>query len=552
MSYLRYMAIACLGYALLAGGARPADRARPAVVASVDKGAAAFSPASSAADDARDVLLILDEGPLHLRFRVTLSGVSLAAARNAYVDRLMQKLDTDGDGKLSPEEAARSPLRTSRRKGSEFLNSIDGNRVETRKDIVQAVERVGGETVVYREDVSASNNDREVFKFLDSDGSGFLDRAEMAAAATKIMERDQDQDECISFQEFLPAPEPDPQAALVQPRPAAAERPVAKHDLMRDIAEPTLPARLIKKYDRNRDKKLSPEELGWPAERVKLLDANSDGKLSVKELGGIAKTPVDLELAVDLDGPPEGKPALEILSTLGKRVDDAKRPDLVRLVFAKAVLTFSFRKVDPVKAAIDNAMRVFNMIDVDGNGYLDAKETAMLIRFEELFDALDADGDGKIFGEEMERYVSVRGEPAATTARVSVYDTGRGFFEALDTNGDGRISMREIKAAGKSLQSMARRNREKLAPEDPARNFHIEFMRGSFNLFRPADQMPAQTPTFEQRSPIGPIWFQRMDRNNDGDLTWNEFLGPREVFHRIDTDGDGLIDPLEAAAANEE
>jgi hypothetical protein len=43
-----------------------------------------------------------------------------------------------------------------------------------------------------------------------------------------------------------------------------------------------------------------------------------------------------------------------------------------------------------------------------------------------------------------------------------------------------------------------------------------------------------------------------MDRNNDGDLTWNEFLGPREVFHRIDKDGDGLIDPQEAADATDE
>jgi hypothetical protein len=40
-----------------------------------------------------------------------------------------------------------------------------------------------------------------------------------------------------------------------------------------------------------------------------------------------------------------------------------------------------------------------------------------------------------------------------------------------------------------------------------------------------------------------------MDRNNDGDLTWNEFLGPREVFHKLDADGDGLLDPVEAAKA---
>src|SRR6516162_1937586 len=123
MSYFRFILISTLGYALLVGGAEPADRARPSSAAVAEKVSAASTADS---DDVRDVLLMLDDGPLHLRFHVSLGGVSLAAARNAYVDRLMKTLDTDGDGKLSPEEAARSPLRTARRRGSQaaFLNSI--------------------------------------------------------------------------------------------------------------------------------------------------------------------------------------------------------------------------------------------------------------------------------------------------------------------------------------------------------------------------------------------------------------------------------------------
>ncbi len=547
-----------IGFGLAGFGPAPADEAGKKTGSAKPAPVAAARPAATTApkpsDDVRDVLLLLDHGPLHLRFKMTLNGMSLAAAREAYVDRLMKALDTNGDGKLSAAEAANSPIKATRGKpkGGAFLASLDGEKVVTRKTVMQDVERVGGEVVVYRQDSTSSNNDLEVFKFLDTDKSGYLDAAEMAAAAAKILERDQDQDECISFQEFLPIPEPEdmPPVAVVQ-RPGANDRPAAtRADLFGDISEPHLPSRLLKKYDKNRDKKLTPEELGWSSERVKMLDRNSDGKLDEKELAAIATTPVDLDLSIDIAGAPEGEQSLVINSTLGERIDDAKRPDLLRLAFPSAVLTLSFRKIDSIKTSIDKALRDFNTIDVDGNGYIDAAETMTRTRFQTgLFEDLDADGDGKIFGEELEKYVRARAEPKSTTACVNLYDTGRGFFESLDTNGDGRISMREMKAAGKSLKRLARVNGERLAPTDPARNFHIEFLRNSYTEFGPADQMIAQSsPSFEQREAIGPIWFRRMDRNNDGDLTWNEFLGPREVFHRIDKDGDGLIDPQEAAA----
>jgi hypothetical protein len=41
-----------------------------------------------------------------------------------------------------------------------------------------------------------------------------------------------------------------------------------------------------------------------------------------------------------------------------------------------------------------------------------------------------------------------------------------------------------------------------------------------------------------------------MDKNGDGDVSPREFLGTPEDFRRIDTNGDGLIDPEEAEAAD--
>ncbi len=46
----------------------------------------------------------------------------------------------------------------------------------------------------------------------------------------------------------------------------------------------------------------------------------------------------------------------------------------------------------------------------------------------------------------------------------------------------------------------------------------------------------------------GPLWFRKMDRNGDGDVSRGEFLGTKAEFDAIDTDHDGLISLEEAEA----
>jgi Ca2+-binding EF-hand superfamily protein len=311
-----------------------------------------------------------------------------------------------------------------------------------------------------------------------------------------------------------------------------------------------LARRLLAKYDRDRDLQLTAKELNWPAERLKSLDANGNQKLNSQELAALGRATPDVELSADLKPRESGDGAIGVRATAGRRLDASQRADYAKVAFSAAVVTFSHRNADPIASAIENAMRQFNQLDADANGYLDRDETAERIRFERgLFELMDADGDDKIFADEMKQYVAARGGPAATTCRVNVYDTGYGFFMALDANADGRVSVRELRNAPTALAKLDRDRRPGIGQKEPVRHFHIEFVRGSYQLFGPSEQLTTQTPAFQQRRPIGPIWFQRMDRNNDGDLTWNEFLGTREVFQGLDRDADGLIDFREAEPA---
>src|SRR5687767_991302 len=55
--------------------------------------------------DRRDIVLLLDDGPLHLRLHLSLEGISLGEARKQYVAKLIGNLDANRDGKLSRDEA---------------------------------------------------------------------------------------------------------------------------------------------------------------------------------------------------------------------------------------------------------------------------------------------------------------------------------------------------------------------------------------------------------------------------------------------------------------
>jgi hypothetical protein len=160
--------------------------------------------------DREDVMVLLEGAPLHVRLNVSLGGVSLAQSRREYVVKMMARLDTDKDGKLTRAEADRSPiLRTKQRPGArEFLESLRAQTVLMPRDLAQKVNVIGGEFVACRDDMTSAKNDIEVFKLLDANANSQLDPGEIAAAAELIMSKDEDGDQCVAFQEFFPPPPP--------------------------------------------------------------------------------------------------------------------------------------------------------------------------------------------------------------------------------------------------------------------------------------------------------------------------------------------------------
>jgi Ca2+-binding EF-hand superfamily protein len=494
-----------------------------------------------------DMLLLLPDGPVHLRVRVTDDGKTLQQTREDYLETLVASLDTDQDGKLSRTEARKHALFVSGRNftNNKFLNSLRTRKPYTQREIEMTVDREAGQLVAYRQNNALADQDLSVFRVLDSDESGLIERVEMRLAPSRIAARDSDFDQCVTFDEFLV------EATTMDNRlvsPLDADPPGAVNsELLRDATERIMPARLVRRYDADRDAHLTADELGWSRQRIKALDSDGDSKLSMQELGKIAATEPDVSLAVDIS-----KESSQAMRVVGEPSADLKiaRADLVQLQRASLSLSVGYRHRDPMEEAKQNAAAVFNAIDVDANGYLDRDEIAEHQRFERyLFDAMDQDADDRVFAEEMMSYVTDYTKPASTSCQVTLLDTGNGFFQMLDANADGRISIRELRESETTLV-IAAGDQSSINPSRLTKSYRIEIQRGGMGLFGRVDRPSAETPAALLKPPSGPMWFQRMDRNGDGDLTWDEFLGPRQVFHQLDTDQDELINEAEATKAS--
>ena len=123
------------------------------------------------------------------------------------------------------------------------------------------------------------------------------------------------------------------------------------------------------------------------------------------------------------------------------------------------------------------------------------------------------------------------------------------LFQLLDENRDGRLGVRELRTSWDRLIALEPGNAEVITKAA---------IQPSVSLRRHARDRPVQrqpgpvrcrVPEPESgpaRTAEGPVWFRKMDRNADGDVSRSEYLGTKAEFDAIDTDADDLISLQEA------
>jgi Ca2+-binding EF-hand superfamily protein len=532
--------------------------------ASANASAHAADPEKSATDDPQTLVLFGDARPVLIHLHVRVDDQTLGAAWEEVTRSIFESLDANKDGGLDAAELDRMLPPQVYFDGS--FNIVGSQPPPSAGDGKVTLERFrthcrqnGGSpfrlsaaptTRRIGINPSAATLNETLFTLLDGDKDGKLSAQELARVPAILLQKDADDDEIIEPLELAP---PNYSEILGRERlePGKNREKVPFLRVLNPSDSPAALAReLLTQYGVQGQapaRKLTAKEIGLDEATFGQLDMDGNGILDNEELMRFAKRPPDIEAIVRLGKRVGGKPRLELAPgenrPLNAKIRSPKDGTL-ELDFGGSRFELH---LEPEGGQADRKIlterygTLFRKADRDNNGYLESNEARQTC-FSTMFKAMDVDGDGKVSEKEMIEYVEILAgrqiRAAATVFTLNVAGERHGLFDLIDTNRDGRLSLREMRDAVKLIRLLDRDGDGKISRGEIPRTQLALLTRGKVaNLMEPVGI-----------NALGPLWLQKMDLNRDGDVSRREFLGTREQFQKIDTDGDSLISVEEANA----
>jgi hypothetical protein len=539
--------------------------------------------------DQLDYLFLASDRPVLIRLHLRAGDKPYPAVWEAFMDKLFVWFDKDNDGSLSPAEVARlMPAQTlsfslqgaigaGGNQTAPFA-SLDTNKDgKVSKEEFRAYYRSGGISplrfsVNNAQAQTAKQVNDSLYRRLGRSGKGKLTKADVVKLPGLLDRLDENEDEMLTSTELNLDGEGEniyadfafgggPQG----PQPTDS----GLSEIQPGMTATSLAALVMKKYDANKDGKLTLGEGGLDKDFFKSLDANKDGTLDAREVEAFFYRQPDVVLKGRVGAIDTGFMGLVARTGLfGK----SQRTEVVNQAKLAAPLAKKVRKVDADNLYLElgdarvsvqategtsasrlQGVKQFYLQQFDAiankDGFVERGKDNDGNRFiTNLFTQADKNADGKLHRKEFVEWLDLMESGGSAFVSVTVNDTGRSLFNLLDVNGDGKLSIREMRSAWVRMEPLCKAG-EGMAQTDLPRTLQVTMGQG-FTSGR------SQFAFFGIGTPVVPksvnrnvpAWFTKMDRNADGDVSLKEWLGSEESFKEIDTDGDGLISADEARA----
>ena len=512
--------------------------------------------------DTQDLVFLTPTRPLVVRLQIKVDSQPFREVWRERFDRLFDRFDTDHDGSLDAAAAAkltalmgapapRSPRRIAR---AATVAAAASSVPVVREELLSELEKMVYPFALSEVLSIGRGSAPALFPLLDANADGRLSAEEFSHAEEHLMLRDFDDDHVLTEAELLASPHraaEDKQAETAVQSPTSVPDTVFMLGPMVDLQK--VAAGLLKRYDLDKngtlDTATTPPELAADS-KFMALDASGDGRLSAAELEKLADVAPDVSVELAYGPKSAAARSRQRRTTAAGEVRTRRKLDGgYKIQLPDLEIDLMRNNRNPA----ENSDLRFANFDFDSNGYIDASEASQNQTTRNIFSALDADGDKKVFPGEFREYFD--NQAGASVARFTLRVTNRGqdLFTMLDSNGDSTLSQRELREASQIVAREDRDGDAALAGGEIPQRIKLELLRGdgqtdnNMQFALNAARTP-RTPT--PRAPAaGPKWLRKMDRNRDGEVSADEFLGPPANFKKLDADQDGFIEAAEADAA---
>jgi Ca2+-binding EF-hand superfamily protein len=558
-----------------------------------DTGAPASASPMAEAPTTHKVLFLAPARPLILRTEFA-SGGSADKGWQAALDALFKLADENGDGRLDAAERKRLPSREmfvafgmaeARRKSTLLISQKDPRTdVTTREDLETYLQKSG--IVRFRlRDINAGRRTRTVqqrtsdalLQRIDTDHDGRLSAEELRNAARALRRFDFDGDESVSTAELgggSGVGTYEEQELLVANEPGAPPTRSRFIALQADAAREQA-TRVMERYDtplqsagegaapnagpngtappgsNPGDGRLTLTELGGDKRFLEKYDANRDGALDASELEMFLERS-DAEVVLKVDG--TESPLVGIANTNDPEILQAwgVSSNVFRIGVHQATLMVT-RGQEQTSDATEAVKPYMQLADRNKNGYIEMEESRYASEINAIYQEADRNKDGKLYPEELAEALAPLILVGRSIHQAFTSEGAFDFFAAVDGSKDGRLSRSEMKELSAVVLKWDRDGDGAVTNQELPFPFTLTIGTGRVVQSGPTERAQMRsTASGPRRSLIGtvggPKWFEKMDRNEDGELSRREFLGSDADFVRYDQNSDGVVSASEAAA----